>query len=141
MKYPKPLLLSVVVFLIMSFSFHYAGAQPSSSASEGEFIILKPGDSSKCDKDFIVENLGDGETQFQLTLGNAPYSKGTLQANEKVGYNLNAVRALAKARGKNVAMNDIVTVFNKGEKAKLKLRCYSLKRNPLRGKDELKIFK
>ena len=144
MKYPKPFLLIIVVFLTMSFPFHYAGGEPSSSASDDvadEFVILKPGDSSKCDKDFIIENLSDGETQLQVTLGNSPYINKTLQANQRLAYNLNATRALARAYGINVAMDDIATIFNKGEKAKIKLRCYSLKRNPLRSEDELKSFK
>jgi len=38
-------------------------------------------------------------------------------------------------------MDDIATIINKGENAELKLRCYSLRRNPLRVEDELKIFK
>lgn len=144
MKYPKPFLIIVVVFLIMSFPFHYAGGESSSSASDDmadEFTILKPGDSIKCDKDFIVENLGDGETQLQVTLGNSPYINEKLMANERVAYNLNATRALARAHGKNVAMDDIATIFNKGKNSELKLRCYSLKRNPLRVEDELKTFK
>ncbi len=136
MKFHIPCILIAVVFLIVSF--------PSPSASgdkAGEITILKPGSSSKCDKDFIVENISDGETQLQVSLGNSPYINEKIQANEKLAYNLNATRALAKAHGINVAMDDIATIFNKGEKAQLKLRCYSLKRTPLRVEDELEIFK
>ena len=120
MKSHKPFLLIVVVFLIMSFPFPYAGGEPSSSASgdmAGESAILKPGGSIKCDKDFIVENLSDGETQLEITLGNSPYISKKMQANERLAYNLNATRALARAHGINVAMDDIATIFNKGEKA------------------------
>ncbi len=144
MKSHKPFLLIVVVFLIMSFPIHYLGGEPSSSASDdmaGEITILKPGSSITCDKDFIIENLSDGETELQVTLGNSPYISEKILANEKLAYNLNATRALARAHGKDVAMDDIATIFNKGENAQLKLRRYSLRRNPLRVEDELKIFK
>lgn len=137
MKYTNPFLLIAVFFFIMSFPFHFVSASDDKAS---EITILKPGDSSKCDKDFIVENISAEETQLQVTFGDSPYINEKVLAHERLAYNLNATRALAKAHGIKVAMDDIATISNKGENATLKLRCYSLRRNPLRGKDELKNF-
>ncbi|MFQ5482426.1 MAG: hypothetical protein ACE5ER_06665 [Nitrospinaceae bacterium] len=140
----RHIVLGLMVLLI-STGLPTAGnsAQPvlESEPLAGEMDIIDPGEAVRCKKDFIVENLDSEPADLKVVLGNKVYVDEILAPGETRAFSLAGTLFVAKHHGRDVSFNTEAIIINLGPTSKMRSRCLSLKKNPLRGEDGLQTFK
>lgn len=125
MKMTNLFLYVVGLFVVMGFVFNQAEARESMSqgTSSPEAIILGPGMASSCQNDFVVQNLNEGDAELKIVLGSEEFKTDWLKAMESKAYGLQGSLSQASLEGKKVSSNDVATVVNINENAKIRLFC------------------
>lgn len=104
--------------------------------------IIEPGTAEQCANDFFVDNIGKEAADLKVVLGNKVYVDEILQAGEKRAFNLPATINVARHRGReDLSLDDVAVIINLGPKAHMRVRCINMRKNPLKGKDPLAVFK
>lgn len=117
MKKTNQLLFVLVLVMVC------AEVGESSSGSSPEALILNPGMHSSCQNDFVIENLEGSEVELKITLGNEEWMKDRINAMEAKAYGLQANLSQAKLEGRQVFSDDVATIFNGDQTAKIRLHC------------------
>lgn len=118
-------LLSILAIAILGFAFSFPGAtEPlTNDKMDKEAFSLDPWAVIVCSNDFIVENRGDDAAELTVIFGDDEFVDDRINAKEKRFYSRKRIIALAKSQGKNVEMDDVVTVINMDNKPNVKLQC------------------
>lgn len=113
----------LAVFLMLGFAANLSMALPVEEDIAPEAMILNPGMASSCQNDFIVENIGDELAELKLVLGNEDFMNDRILKNDAKAYGLMNSISMANMQGKNVSMDDVATIFNIGDNARIKVHC------------------
>jgi len=93
---------------------------------KGEEAILDPGNTTYCNKDFMLENMGDGSAEVQVILGNgANYAFDQLGPRETMEYSLTGDYPLSGGwdGAKGVKNEDARIINSSGTDSKIKVHC------------------
>ncbi len=93
---------------------------------KGEEAILEPGTTTYCNKDFMLENMGDDSAEVHVILGNgANYALDQLQPGETMNYSLTGDYPLAGGwdGAKGVRNDDARIINSSGTDSKIKVHC------------------
>ncbi len=125
MKMTNMFLYVIALFVIMGFVFNQAEAREGmpEGTSSPEAIILGPGMASSCQNDFVVQNLNEGDAELKIVLGSEEFKTDWLKAMESKAYGLQGSLSQANLEGKKVSSNDVATVVNIDQNARIRLFC------------------
>jgi hypothetical protein len=110
-----------VFVLIIAGIFNLAEAMENTSSPEA--LILNPGMASSCQHDFVVENLGASDAELRITLGDELWMHDRVNAMESKAYGIQENLGEAKLGGLSVNADDVATIFNNDENARIRLHC------------------
>lgn len=136
----KTVLATLIVFFVM------LGvpvlAQSEDSDASPRYLIIEPGEAERCNSDFIVDNISDNTADLKVVLGHKVYIDQIMAPHERQAFNLPGTISEARYRGmEDVSWDATAVIINLGPKAHMRVRCIDLKKNPLKGKDRLTVFK
>jgi hypothetical protein len=126
--------LKSVTFLLFVFTVLFFVPKVSAADVSPWFVedmkdnvaILEPGTTTYCDKNFVVENMGDQSAEVQVILGNGSnYSFDKLEPNDMKNYSLSANYPLSggweETRG--ISIDEARIINSTGGDSKIKVHC------------------
>ena len=127
MKHIKGFIYLIIVMVVCLFSSQAMAVSPwFVEEIKGEEAILNPGTTTYCNKDFMLENMGDDSAEVQVILGNgANYAFDHLLPGETMNYSLTG--DYPKAGGwdgaKGVRNDDARIINSSGTDSKIRVHC------------------
>lgn len=115
----------ILFVLTLAFAMVYGfNAQARESSGHGEStpesLILDPDMSSRCQNDFIVENLDKNDAEIKITLGN---EEGTKERIEAMGSKAYALQGFLQNGSRDETGDEMATIFNIDPNSRIVLHC------------------
>jgi len=127
MKCVKGSIYLVIVVVACLFSSQAMAVSPwFVEEMKGDEAILAPGTTTYCNKDFMLENMGDDSAEVHVILGNgANYALDKLQPGETMQYSFTDDYPLSGGwdEAKGVNIEDARIVNSSGTDSKIRVRC------------------
>ncbi|MFQ5449398.1 MAG: hypothetical protein ACE5E9_02150 [Nitrospinaceae bacterium] len=125
MRGEKTLFFGALIFFVIGFAFTCSASQGflGSEDSSTEAVVLHPGMAISCQNDFVVENLDNTEIELKVILGNEEFLNDRIEGKKAKAYGLRHSLSSAKMQGMNVTQDDIATVINTDDQAKVRFYC------------------
>jgi len=127
MKCVKGFIYLIIVMVACLFSSQAMAVSPwFVEEMQGDEAILEPGTTTYCNKDFMLENMGDDSAEVHVILGNgANYALDKLQPGETMQYSFTDDYPLSGGwdEAKGVYIEDARIVNSSGTDSKIRVQC------------------